>query len=152
MKLVQTSCLRSARQGRVKVSLLEQVWVKEAPKHSKDFQPEQELTKRVVAIQLGKKRRNRLGETVWVNETLYLDLYAFESLQLAIDDYNDDADAGSKDGEGNKPSSNNKPVRKVSGKRKLTDAEKKLAELADGGGDKPSSDFSDDELIRGDAE
>jgi len=105
MKLVKTSCLRSARQGRVKVSLLEQVWVKEAPEHSKDFQPEQELTKKVVAIQLGKKRRNRLGETVWVNETLYLDLYAFEQLQLAIDDYNDDANAGSKDGEGDKPSS-----------------------------------------------
>lgn len=100
MKLVNTSCLKSTRQGRVKVSLLEQVWVKEAPEQMKDFHPERELKRLVVAIQLGKKRQ---GE--WTNDTLYLDLYAFESLQLAIDDYNNDPDGESEDGGGEKPSS-----------------------------------------------
>lgn len=95
MKLVKTSCLKSARQGRLRVSLLEQVWVSEAPEHKKDFQPEKTVIKHVVAIQRGRKRN---GE--WVNDTLYLSPQEFRDLQSAIEDYSEEIF-----GEGEKPSS-----------------------------------------------
>lgn len=85
MKLEKTRCIRSARQSRVRVSLLEQVWVKEAPEHKRDFQPEMTITKHVVAIQ---RSVYRFGK--WKRDTLYLTLQEFRDAQSAIEDFQED--------------------------------------------------------------
>jgi hypothetical protein len=94
MKLAKSSCIRSARIGGLKVSLLFQVWVTESREAAEDAKPEMRIEKTAVAIQ-----RSRYMYGKWNNETLYLTPQEFRNLQSAIEDFRED-------GEGDKPSSN----------------------------------------------
>ena len=93
MKLAKTSCIKSARVGGLKVSLLDQVWVTESRESVEDAKPEMRIEKTVVAIQ-----RSRCVYGKWKNETLFLTPQEFRNLQSAIEDFHED-------GEGDKPSS-----------------------------------------------
>ena len=68
----ETKCIRSTREGRFKVSLLEQ---------TRTYQ-QREIKSQFIAIQHGKKISG-----VWENQTIFCSTEDFKNLQEAIDEF-----------------------------------------------------------------
>ena len=80
----KTKCIKSARSGRWKISLLEITKTFQQPENVRDVFPERTRVEDRVAVQYSKKVN---GE--WKNETIFCSAQDFANLQNAIEDFHD---------------------------------------------------------------
>lgn len=82
-----TKCIRTARAGRFKVSLLKLTKTVEQPEELRDFIPEVTREQYRIAIQYSRKI-----DGDWKNETIYCSTEDFKNLQNGIEDFHNGDD------------------------------------------------------------
>lgn len=106
----KTRCVKSARAGRFKISLLEQIKTFGQPESARDYVPERTSTEHRVAVQYSRKVN---GE--WKNETIFCSPNDFRNLQNAIEDFHelkeDKDESETKDGDKESPDSSSDAAR-----------------------------------------
>jgi hypothetical protein len=144
MTTKEVKIIRESRVGNMKVTQLELIMYKQQREDVRDYFPERRIVRDRVVIQKGVKQQ----DGTWKNDEIWMTSYEFCKLTDALEKF---------DNGGDEPSTIRpaRQVRESSGRRKLTDSEMRLAELADkkeeGKGDKPSSSNSlNSESERGD--